>query len=160
MREGLHMKKVFIVLIISILVQPAFADFSTVKCLSAKETAEELLVMESSGRQVPESTCMTRENFPRYNVGPRVSSGGDQADTRKPVVLLGREPFVLHSVTKDENDNYLVKFEYKLEDGKTLSDQFKFVLYQKGELKKFLGCAAIVAEPKTLAIHAACLPTR
>ena len=44
--------------------QVALADFSLIKCLSAKETAEELLTIEASGRQHEDSTCMEQKNFP------------------------------------------------------------------------------------------------
>ena len=152
------MKKVIVAMALIFISQVALADFSTVKCLSVKETAEELLSIEASGRQHPDSVCMTAENFPRYKIGVRMAGGGDSEDPRKPVILAGKKPYEINSITKDADDNQTVKFEYKLSNGKTIKDEFTFVQYQTGELKKLFGCAAITAAPKTLAIHADCLP--
>ena len=154
------MKKILVATFITVFAQAALSsDFSQVKCLSAKETAEELLNIEASGRQHPDSTCMVAENFPRYKVGIRIAGGGDAEDSREPVLLTSKRPYVIHSITKNVDDYYTVKFEYQLPDGKTIADQLEFVQYQTGALKKLFGCAAITSAPKTLAIHAACLPT-
>ncbi len=152
------MRNLIVVVAFIFFAQSAQADFSNVKCLSVKETAEELLNIEASGRQHPDSVCMTAENFPRYKIGVRMAGGGDSEDPRKPVILSGKKPFDIKSITKDADDNHTVKFEYKLSNGKTVKDELVFVQYQTGELKKLFGCAAITAAPKTLAIHAACLP--
>lgn len=136
----------------------AASDFSEVKCLSIKETAEELLSIEASGRQHSDSTCMTQENFPRYRVGVHESPGGDSQDKRTPVILSGKDPFKIESVKKSDDAAYAVKFSYKLSNGKTIKDQFEFIPHESGEVKKTFGCASILVAPKTLAIHAACLP--
>jgi hypothetical protein len=136
----------------------AFADFANIKCLSPEETAEELLNIEASGRQHLESTCMQQENFPRYRIGTRSSGGGDAPDTRKPVILSGKEPFKIKSISKNPDDSYTVKFEYKPENGKPIKDTLEFVEYKQGELKSLFGCAAITSAPKTLAVHRSCLP--
>lgn len=140
--------------------QAAQADFSAVKCLSVKETAEELLNIEASGRQHEDSICMEQKNFPRYKVGVHQSPGGDSEDLRKPVILAGKTPYKINSVKKNADESYKVKFEYKLSDSKLLKDEFDFVQYETGELKNLFGCAAITVPPKTLAIHAACLPAK
>lgn len=154
------MRNLISALAIVLLAQTALADFSTVKCLSVKETAEELLNIEASGRQHEDSTCMEQKNFPRYRVGVHQSPGGDSQDTRKPLILVGKRPYKISSVTKNSDESHKVKFEYKLLDGKSVQDEFEFAQYHTGELKKLFGCAAITVPPKTLAIHAACLPKR
>lgn len=149
---------ILVTLILIMYLPAAFADFSDIKCLTPEETAEELLNIEASGRQHLESTCMQQDNFPRYRLGTRSSGGGDAPDTRKPVILAGKEPFKIKAVTKNPDDSYTVKFEYKPESGKAVQDTLKFVEYKGGELKSLFGCAAITAAPKTLAIHRSCLP--
>lgn len=152
------MKNIIVAITVIFFGQMASADFSNVKCLSVKETAEELLNIEASGRQHQDSICMTQENFPRYKIGVRMAGGGDSEDRRKPVILVGKKPYQIKSITKDADDNQTVKFDYKLSNGKTIKDELTFVQYQTGELKKLFGCAAITSAPKTLAIHADCLP--
>lgn len=152
------MKNLFFAAISFLFLNVAQADFSTVKCLSAKETAEELLNIEVAGREVRESTCMKPENFPRYRVGIKGEEGDGSEKKQTPIVLSEKKPFEIKSVTKDKDDRYKVKFNYKLANGKTVADELGFVLYESGEMKNNFGCAAIISSPKTPAIHASCLP--
>ena len=154
------MKNLIVAAAVVFFANTSFADFAEVKCLSPKETAEELLNIEASGRQHPDSTCMEQKNFPRYRVGVHMSPGGDSVDSRKPVILTGKQPYKIESVTKTEDATYKVKFEYKLSNGSMIKDELEFAPYQSGELKKHFGCAGIVVPPRTLAIHADCLPKR
>lgn len=148
-------RKLQLLTLIIMFTVPSFAGYPK-KCPEVKELAKIFIEMELHGRRSPQHhSCLKKVKSDAVWVRPEQN---DESMNKPPKIthwVDSLKSLEIGEVSKTEvNERFKIKFSYKV-GKKTIQDSLILETYE-GNMKKMVGCAAIVKPPESMSLLKSC----